>query len=379
MAARVVGGARVAVVAVEFGVSVRTVQRIVDEDALACRGRERSSRWLSLEEREQIFAGVCRDESGQRDGAGDWGVIARRSVGRSTAAAVVSAIGRSRPSGALSGRRGVRRRRSWRGVRGCCGPLRRGWGCVGRRSRSRRGCALDYPDDLQMRISHETIYQLAVRAVARRAAPPADGPVCGPAGRTPPRAAAAPRRAAASWTWSRSPSVRREVDDRARAGPLGGRSDASVPAASSAIATLGRAPDALRDARAAGLLTARTVHVTEALKDAHPVTCPSTWCKSLTWDQGKRNGRPRTPSASTPASRSTSAIGIPVGARQQRERQRAAAPVPAAQARSGRVRSQLDLDEIAAELNGRPRMTLAWATPAEKLAELLTVSPGAST
>ena len=33
--------------------------------------------------------------------------------------------------------------------------------------------------------------------------------------------------------------------------------------------------------------------------------------------------------------------------------------------------SQVALDEIAAELNGRPRKTLQWLTPAEKMTELL--------
>jgi IS30 family transposase len=33
--------------------------------------------------------------------------------------------------------------------------------------------------------------------------------------------------------------------------------------------------------------------------------------------------------------------------------------------------SQVELDQIAAELNGRPRQTLGWATPAEKMEELL--------
>ena len=34
--------------------------------------------------------------------------------------------------------------------------------------------------------------------------------------------------------------------------------------------------------------------------------------------------------------------------------------------------SQAHLDAVAAELNGRPRKTLGWMTPAEKLAELTT-------
>lgn len=35
------------------------------------------------------------------------------------------------------------------------------------------------------------------------------------------------------------------------------------------------------------------------------------------------------------------------------------------------ARSQVELDEIAAELNGRPRETLEWMAPAEKMEELL--------
>ena len=32
---------------------------------------------------------------------------------------------------------------------------------------------------------------------------------------------------------------------------------------------------------------------------------------------------------------------------------------------------QVELDQIAVELNGRPRQTLGWASPAEKMEELL--------
>jgi IS30 family transposase len=36
---------------------------------------------------------------------------------------------------------------------------------------------------------------------------------------------------------------------------------------------------------------------------------------------------------------------------------------------------QAELDRVAAELNGRPRQTLGWMTPAEKMAELLNAAP----
>jgi transposase, IS30 family len=39
------------------------------------------------------------------------------------------------------------------------------------------------------------------------------------------------------------------------------------------------------------------------------------------------------------------------------------------------VHDQVELDRIAAQLNGRPRQTLGWRNPGEKMGELLTSSP----
>ena len=41
-------------------------------------------------------------------------------------------------------------------------------------------------------------------------------------------------------------------------------------------------------------------------------------------------------------------------------------------------RSQAEFDKVAAELNGRPRQTLGWMNPAEKMAGLLEAGAGQS-
>ena len=39
------------------------------------------------------------------------------------------------------------------------------------------------------------------------------------------------------------------------------------------------------------------------------------------------------------------------------------------------VLTQADLDEAAQSLNGRPRLTLGWMSPSEKLAEAVAMTP----
>jgi IS30 family transposase len=60
----------------------------------------------------------------------------------------------------------------------------------------------------------------------------------------------------------------------------------------------------------------------------------------------------------------------PLAARQQREHERAAAPV-VPRSTGFKAVTQSDLDQVAAELNDRPRQTLKWKSPCQALDEAL--------
>ena len=371
VAARVVGGVRIAQVAVEFGVSVRTVQRIVNEDALARRGRRRSSRWLSLEERERIFAGVCR---GDRDSEIALGLGRHRAtVGREIKRG--GGRRRYRPVAAQRLAEQATRRPKATKLAACPRLLRaveQGLGQYWSPQQIAARLRVDYPDDLQMRISHETIYRslyVQSRGELRRQL-------------------TAQLRTGRSTRRSRGrvemrgrivdmiPIAERppEVDDRRVPGHWEG--DLVIGAGGkSAIATL--VERQTRYVMLARLGYDRTtVHVTEALK-TRVQDLPRHLVKSLTWDQGREMAAHQAFSIDT---------GIQVyfcdphspwqrGSNENTNGLlRQYLPRKADLAEFG----QLDLDEIAAQLNGRPRKTLAWATPAEKLAELLAPSPDAS-
>ena len=63
-----------------------------------------------------------------------------------------------------------------------------------------------------------------------------------------------------------------------------------------------------------------------------------------------------------------------LAARHQREHQRAAAPVLPQGHQPAQATAREHLDAVAAELNGRPRKTLGWRTPAQALSEALTAA-----
>ena len=364
IAARFGAGAGVQEVVAQFGVPATTARRIRDEQALARRRRDHSPRRLSFGEREEIFAGICRGESDSQ--------IARR-VGRhrATIGREIARCGdrqRYRPLRAERIAVQLARRPKQTKLAGCPRLLRAVKDGLGRRwspqqiaARLRR----EHPADQLMRISHETIYRslyVQSRGELRRQ-------LC------------AQLRTGRSTRRSRGRVETRgrivdmvliaerppEVDERRVPGHWEG--DLLIGAANkSAIATLVE-----RQTRYVLLAylghDRRTAHVVEALKQRIGAL-PVHLIKSLTWDQGRELAAHK---------RFTDATGMQVyfcdphspwqrGSNENTNgllRQYLPRKIDLAEF------GQLDLDDIAAELNGRPRKTLDWATPAERMEALL--------
>jgi transposase, IS30 family len=363
--ARFGAGARVAEVMAEFGLAHTSACRIRDEAALACRRVGRSAHRLCFEERERIFVGICRGESDSE--------IAR-------------ALGRHRSTiGREIGRCGARRRH-YRPLQGeriarrlarrpkptklavrprLLAAVRAG---LGRRWSPQQISArlkLDHPDDEGMRISHETIYRsLYVQARGELR-----------------RQLSANLRTGRSTRRSRGrietrgrisemvPIAQRppEVDDRRVPGHWEG--DLLIGAGGkSAVATL--VERQTRYVLLARLAYDRTTaHVIDALTEriGH---LPAQLAKSLTWDQGRELAAHK---------RFTSQTGIQVyfcdphspWQRGSNENTNGLLRQYLPRKLDLAARSQIELDEIADELNGRPRKTLDWSTPAEKMDALL--------
>ena len=222
----------------------------------------------------------------------------------------------------------------------------------------------EYPDDVGMHVSHETIYQslyVQSRGELRREL-------------------TAQLRTRRSRRKPQGQQERRgrlkdmvsiaerppEVDDRRVPGHWEG--DLILGAhGRSAIATL--VERQTRYVMLARLEDQTSLHVTETLA-ATIQRLPDHLVKSLTWDQGREMAAHKRFSNST---------GIQVyfcdphspWQRGTNENTNGLLRQYLPKSSDLSLHTQAELDEIAAELNGRPRMTLEWFNPAEKMAELL--------
>jgi transposase, IS30 family len=364
IAARLCAGARVREVALEFGCSTRTVQRIGERAALVRRRVGHSPRRLSFVERERISRGIAAGESDSQIAR----VLGRH---RSTVGREIRRGGGRRAYRAVAAERGAHRRsrrpkpgklsRSSRLLAAVEAGLRARWSPEQISARLR----LEYPEDPEMRISHETIYQsLFVQARGELR-----------------RQLSANLRTGRSRRRARGRAEHRgrivgmvpirerppEVADRAVPGHWEG--DLLIGAGNrSAIATL--VERQTRYVLLAALGADRsTEHVIEALK-RRIADLPAHLARSLTWDQGRELAAHRTFTIDT---------GVQVffcdprspWQRGTNENTNGLLRQYLPKGSDLAACSQVALDTIAAELNGRPRKTLAWSTPTEKMTELL--------
>jgi transposase, IS30 family len=362
-------GAVVRDVVAEFGVPSRSAYRLRDEAALMGRRVWHSPHRLSFEERERIFAGICRDESDSEIG---------RALGRDR-----STIGREirrcgarwhyRPSRAERSAQRLAARPKQTKLAGSPrlrAEVEAGLGQRWSPEQISIRLRLDHPDDEGMRISHETIYrslyvqsrgelrrQLAANLRTGRSTRRSRGVGASNRGRIVDMVSISDRPA--------------EVEDRAVPGHWEG--DLIMGAGCrSAVATLVE-----RQTRYVMLAYLGpdhgTVTVIEALK-ARVRELPEHLKLSLTWDQGKELSAHR---------RFTVESGISVffcdphspWQRGSNENTNGLLRQYLPKGSDLAVHDQARLDAIAAELNGRPRQTLQGRKPAEKMLELLTSTP----
>ena len=363
-ARRFEAGERAAEIAVDCGCGLRTVYRMHDEWRIGRSGLGESGRYLGFAERERISRGLAAERSFHSIG---------RELGRpaSTISREVGGEqGRSSYRALSAHRRSLERLRRPKPSKLSRLPRLRGevesMLCK-RYSPEQISAKLkrDFPDEEEMRISHETIYQslyIQSRGELRRQL-------------------AANLRSGRSRRRSSSRLGRRgrivdmvpiserppEVADRAVPGHWEG--DLLVGAyGRSFIATLvERHTRYVMLARLGNDGT--TEHVIDALKQRIR-DLPRQLLLSLTWDQGKELAA---------HARLTEETGIDVyfcdphspWQRGSNENTNGLLRQYLPKGSDLAAHSQLELDKIAAELNGRPRKTLDWDSPAERMQQLL--------
>jgi transposase, IS30 family len=364
IAARFAAGASVNEVVGAFGVSRTTACTVRDEAALARRRVWHSPHRLSFAEREEIFDGVCR-------GVSDSEIARALGRHRSTIGREIARCGgraRYRPLRAERIAQALARRPKPSKLAACpellaaveAGLWAR-WSPQQIAARLKR----DHPHQEAMRISHETIYRslyVQSRGELRREL-------------------TAQLRSGRSTRRTRGRSELRgrivgmvsiaerppEVDDRRVPGHWEG--DLIMGAAGkTAIATLVERHS--RYVLLARLGTDRTSATVVDALEQRIKALPAHLVKSLTWDQGKELAAHQ---------RFTEHTGIqvyfcdPHSPWQRGSNENTNGLLRQYLPRSTDLAefTQIELDQIAAELNGRPRKTLDWNTPAERMEILL--------
>jgi IS30 family transposase len=352
-------------VVAELGSSARTIHRIYRDERDRHRRTCSSGLRLSYEEREEISRGIAAGHS--------FRAIAR-GLGRSPSTIsreVGGGRGRGRYRALAAHRRALGAlRRPKRGKLSGCPALRcevearlaKRWSPEQISATLRR----DFPDDRSMQVSHETIYrslyiqsrgelrrQLTANLRSKRTGRRPRGRGLGRRGRIKDMVPIA----------ERPP----EVDSRRVPGHWEG--DLLVGAyGRSFIATLVERQTRYVLLAALGN-DGTTEHVIAALKE-RIADLPRHLLLSLTWDQGKELAAHKRLSAET---------GIDIyfcdphspWQRGTNENTNGLLRQYLPKGSDLAARSQVELDEIAAELNGRPRKTLDWETPAERMERLL--------
>ena len=354
--------------AISVGCSAKSVQRWLEKTGgVKSRTKPQSAWRLSLADREEISRGLLASDSCR--------VIATR-LGRSpsTVSRDVAAGGARVPYRAWraddKAHRRARRPKTPKLV--ACPRLRlevergftRRW--LPQQIAARLVC--DFPDDLEQRVSHETIYQSLF--VQGRGALRQELTRClrsGRAQRRPLGRAVGTGQLKDMVLISDRPA---EVEDRA----VPGHWEGDVLLGKQAHSASGTRVE--RQTRFVMLVNLRSGRLTEDVKNAriHAIrVLPAQMRRSLTWDRGKDMGEP------VPF---TVATGVQVYFCDPRSPwQRATNEnshgllrqyFPKGTDMSGYTQAQLDV--VAAELNGRPRHTLGWQTPSEAFARVVAMT-----
>jgi len=357
-------GVPVGEIAEEFGCSAVTVWRVGDQASVRRRRVQHSRLRLCFEERERISRGVAAGESAR--------AIARE-LGRAPSTItreLERAGGRCRYRALAAERRACERlarpkpgklARNPRLLAEVEAGLERRWSPQQIAARLR----VDHPDDPEMRISHETIYQsLYVQSRGELRRQLQRNLRSGRSKRRPRGAVERRGRIPDMVPISKRPP---EVEDRAVPGHWEG--DLLVgKQGRSFIATL--VERQTRYVMLARLGNDRsTEHVTAALKQ-RIAELPKQLVLSLTWDQGNELSA---------HARFRVETGVEVyfcdphspWQRGSNENTNGLLRQYFPKGTELDNHNQKHLDKVAAELNGRPRQTLGWRTPAEKMTQLL--------